>query len=194
MFHSFVHTHTYSLSLSHARTHLLVCVNCAYFASIFVYFSMHIQFFFFICLDIHFFASIGTYFFHLLLLLLPLTTRVNTRTLTETPIKKITNKTTTEKNLLVFLSVLLLRMFSLAVFFFSTRLWWVCVCCWFFISLTVFTYKLHSNLQRRTQLVSTTRRDKSGYETRASERRKKIVVCVCVVYNNNRHIQTEQHS
>lgn len=48
MFHSFVRTHTYSLCLCHTQTLRLsacVCVNCAYFALIFVHFSMHIQFF-----------------------------------------------------------------------------------------------------------------------------------------------------
>lgn len=143
MFHSFVHTHTYSLSLSlslsYARTHLLVCVNCAYFASIFVYFSMHIQFFFFICLDIHFFASIGTYFFHLLLLLLPLTTRVNTRTLTETPIKKnYEQNNNREKSLGFSLCLAVAYVFSRCFFLQYSTLMSVCLLLIFY-----FAYSLH---------------------------------------------------
>lgn len=111
----YTRTHIHSLSLV-TRTHTpCVCVNCAYFALIFVFFSMHIQFFssfvlIFICFCFHWY----TFFF---ICCCCCYTRKYTHINRNTNKTKITNKTTTEKNLLVFSSLSwLLRMFSLAAF------------------------------------------------------------------------------
>lgn len=191
----FTHAHIVHLSLSLSHIHSVSAVNFALIFRIFFYaysifFSLHLSsysFFYIFCFHwyiffISLFVTVDCVF------LFDAYTRVNTRTLTETQIWREKNcykqNNNREKSLgfplfpcycVYFLSLFLCIEFD------------VCCCCF---SLTVFTYKLHSNFEGAHNLSQRNRRDKSGYESAERNRRKK---CSCV-YNNNRHTNSKQHT